>query len=86
MKKLIPILLFAIIFVANSCKNNEDSENVQEFSFPEENFIIGLASLIGTYFGVKLYHKIDTKIHKKILLVWYIFIFFAMIYKLYIKG
>ncbi len=51
-----------------------------------EGFIIGLASLIGTYFGIKLYHKIDTKIHKKILLLWYIFIFFAMIYKLYIKG
>jgi uncharacterized membrane protein YfcA len=51
-----------------------------------EGFTIGLASLIGTYFGVKLYHKIDTKIHKKILLLWYIFIFFAMIYKLYFKG
>ena len=49
-------------------------------------FIIGLASLIGTHFGIKLYHKIDPKIHKKILLMWYIFIFFAMIYKLYIKG
>jgi len=48
-----------------------------------EGFTIGLSSLIGTYFGVKLYHKIDTKIHKKILLSWYIFIFFAMIYKLY---
>ncbi len=51
-----------------------------------EGFTIGIASLIGTYFGVKLYHKVDTKIHKKILLIWYIFIFFAMIYKLYIKG
>jgi uncharacterized membrane protein YfcA len=48
-----------------------------------EGFTIGLASLIGTYFGIKAYHKIDTKIHKKILLIWYIFIFFAMIYKLY---
>jgi len=50
-----------------------------------EGFTIGIASLIGTYFGVKLYHKIDTKIHKKILLLWYILIFFAMIYKLYFK-
>ncbi len=48
-----------------------------------EGFAIGIASLIGTYFGVKLYHKIDTQIHKKILLVWYVLIFFAMIYKLY---
>ncbi len=48
-----------------------------------EGFTIGLGSLIGTHFGVKLYHKIDTKIHKKILLAWYILIFFAMIYKLY---
>jgi len=48
-----------------------------------EGFTIGFGSLFGTYVGVKLYHKIDTKIHKKILLIWYIFIFFAMIYKLY---
>jgi uncharacterized membrane protein YfcA len=48
-----------------------------------EGFTIGFASLIGTYFGIKLYHVIDTKTHKKILLIWYIFVFFATMYKLY---
>ncbi len=48
-----------------------------------EGFTIGIASLIGTYAGINLYHRINTKIHKKILLTWYIFVFFAMIYKLY---
>ncbi|MCF6366947.1 MAG: hypothetical protein L3J35_12190 [Bacteroidales bacterium] len=44
MKKL-PLFLFLIISIfVFSCKNNEDTENVQEFSFPKENFIVGLAS------------------------------------------
>ncbi len=46
-------------------------------------FTIGIASLIGTYAGVKLYHAVDSKIHKKILLVWYVLVFFATMYKLY---
>ncbi len=48
-----------------------------------EGFTIGIASLFGTYFGVKLYHKMDTKLHKKFLLIWYILIFFATMYKMY---
>ena len=34
-----------------------------------EGFSIGIASLIGTFFGIKAYHKVNSKIHKKILLV-----------------
>ncbi len=45
MKNLIPILLLSIIFYATSCKNSENN-NVQEFKFSDENFIIGLASPI----------------------------------------
>lgn len=45
MKNLIPILFLSIIFYATSCKNSEDN-NVQEFKFSDENFIIGLASPI----------------------------------------
>jgi len=48
----------------------------------EKGFIIGLASLIGTYLGVKLYHWIHPTHHKKVLLVWYIAVLFAMGYKL----
>jgi len=52
----------------------------------QEGFLIGIGGIIGTHFGIKLYHKIDPKLHKKILLLWYIFIFIAMFYKLYIKA
>jgi uncharacterized membrane protein YfcA len=51
-----------------------------------EGFTIGIASLIGTYAGVKLYHAVDSKLHKKILLVWYILVFIATAYKLYFQG
>ncbi len=44
MNKLLPILLLATSIFAFSCKNSENTENVQEFSFPKENFIVGLAS------------------------------------------
>jgi len=48
-----------------------------------KGFTIGLASLIGTYFGIKTYHIISSKYHKKLLLIWYIFVFCATAYKLY---
>ncbi|MEO1941506.1 MAG: sulfite exporter TauE/SafE family protein, partial [Campylobacterales bacterium] len=46
---------------------------------------IGVASLVGTYLGVHLYHKIDQKLHKRILLGWYSLVFLLMGYKL-LKG
>ncbi len=50
MKKLIPILFLSIIFYASSCQNDDDNNinnsNVEEFRFPAENFITGLASPI----------------------------------------
>ncbi|MRJ06953.1 MAG: sulfite exporter TauE/SafE family protein [Epsilonproteobacteria bacterium] len=48
-------------------------------------FTIGVASLLGTYIGVKLYHWITPKHHKKFLIVWYILVLLLMGYKL-LKG
>ena len=48
-----------------------------------EGFKIGVVSLIGTYLGTTLFHKINPIHHKKMLLGWYIFVFFIMGYKLY---
>jgi hypothetical protein len=48
-------------------------------------FTIGIASLVGTYAGVKLYHWIEPKHHKKILIIWYLLVLFLMGYKL-LKG
>ena len=44
MKKLLPFLLTATSIFAFSCKNNENTVNVQEFKYPNINPIVGLAS------------------------------------------
>ncbi|WP_457560506.1 sulfite exporter TauE/SafE family protein [Caminibacter sp.] len=80
LKTTVSLSLFFVIFSSTA---GFISQSVAGHINYTEGFTIGLASLIGTYFGVKLYHKIDTKIHKKLLLVWYIFVFFATMYKLY---
>jgi len=84
--KLKTTVSLSLFFVVFSSVSGFISQSLAGHINYLEGFTIGLASLIGTYFGVKLYHKVDTKIHKKILLAWYIFIFFAMIYKLYLQG
>ena len=81
--KLKTTVSLSLFFVVFSSISGFISQSIAGHINYIEGFSIGFASLIGTYFGTKLYHKIDTKIHKKILLIWYIFIFFAMIYKLY---
>ena len=81
--KLKTTVSLSLFFVVFSSVSGFISQSIAGHINYLEGFTIGLASLIGTYFGVKLYHTIDSKHHKKILLIWYIFIFFAMIYKLY---
>jgi len=81
--KLKTTVSLSLFFVVFSSLSGFISQSLAGHINYIEGFTIGIASLIGTHFGVKLYHKIDTKHHKKILLAWYIFVFFAMIYKLY---
>ena len=81
--KLKTTVSLSLFFVVFSSISGFISQSIAGHINYLEGFIIGAGSLIGTHFGVKLYHKINTQIHKKILLAWYIFIFFAMIYKLY---
>ncbi len=81
--KLKTTISLSLFFVVFSSISGFISQSLAGHINYIEGFIIGMASLIGTYFGVKLYHKIDSKIHKKILLSWYILIFFILIYKLY---
>jgi len=80
LKTTVSLSLFFVIF---SSVSGFISQSLAGHINYLEGFTIGIASLIGTYFGINLYHKINTKIHKQILLFWYIFVFFAMIYKLY---
>jgi len=80
LKTTVSLSLFFVVFSSISGFISQSFAGAINYT---EGFTIGIASLIGTYFGIKLYHQMDTKNHKKILLAWYIFIFFAMIYKLY---
>jgi len=81
--KLKTTVSLSLFFVVFSSTSGFISQSLAGHINYLEGFTIGFASLIGTYFGTKLYHKIDTKIHKKLLLTWYIGVFISMIYKLY---
>ena len=81
--KLKTTVSLSLFFVVFSSVSGFISQSLAGHINYAEGFTIGIASLLGTYAGINLYHQINTKIHKKILLSWYIFIFFAMIYKLY---
>jgi uncharacterized membrane protein YfcA len=83
LKKTVSLSLFFVVF---SSISGFISQSLAGHIDYKDGFLIGFGSLIGTYFGVKLYHKINTNSHKKVLLLWYILIFIAMSYKFYFKG
>jgi uncharacterized membrane protein YfcA len=47
-----------------------------------EGSIVGISSLMGVYFGIKLKHKINLKSYKKYLLLMYVVIFVSVLYKI----
>jgi uncharacterized membrane protein YfcA len=81
--KLKTTVSLSLFFVVFSSISGFISQSMAGHINYTEGFSIGIASLIGTYFGIKLYHTMHPKNHKKFLLVWYIGVFLAMIYKLY---
>ena len=83
LKTTVSLSLFFVVF---SSIAGFISQSIAGYIDYKEGFIIGFASLIGTYIGVKLYHKINPKNHKKFLLILYIIVFFATTYKLYFQG
>jgi len=83
LKTTVSLSLFFVVF---SSIAGFISQSVAGHINYKEGFIIGFASLIGTYIGIKLYHKINPKNHKKLLLIWYIFVFITTTYKLYFQG
>jgi len=80
LKTTVSLSLFFVVF---SSVSGFISQSLAGHIDYQKGFTIGLASLIGTYFGIKLYHSVNPKHHKKLLLVWYIFVFCATAYKLY---
>ena len=83
LKTTVSLSLFFVVFSSISGFISQSVAGHIDYS---KGFTIGLASLIGTYFGIKLYHTMNPKHHKKFLLVWYIFVFCATAYKLYFQG
>ena len=83
LKTTVSLSLFFVIF---SSISGFISQSIAGHIDLFEGFTIGFASLIGTYFGIKLYHTISPTHHKKFLLIWYIFVFCATTYKLYFQG
>jgi len=83
LKTTVSLSLFFVVF---SSVSGFISQSLAGHIDYVKGFTIGFASLIGTYIGIKLYHSINPTHHKKMLLVWYIFVFCATFYKLYIQG
>ena len=84
--KLKTTISLSLFFVVFSSLSGFISQSLAGHIDYQKGFIIGLSSLIGTYFGTKLYHTINPTNHKKFLLFWYISVFFATAYKLYFQG
>ncbi len=83
LKTTVSLSLFFVVFSSISGFISQSIAGHIDYS---KGFTIGIASLLGTYFGIKLYHTINPKHHKKLLLIWYIFVFCATTYKLYFQG
>jgi uncharacterized membrane protein YfcA len=80
LKKAVSLSLFFVVFSSVSGFISQSYYGNIDY---ELGFTVGVASLIGVYFGIKMYHKIDTKLHKKILLFWYILIFILVFEKIF---
>jgi len=80
LKKAISMSLFFIIFSSFSGFISLASFGHIDY---DVGLIIGISSLVGVYFGIKLAHIIDKDLHKKLLLALYFVILFLTINKLY---
>lgn len=80
LKKAVSLSLFFVVFssisgfISMSFHGTIDLPN---------GVVVGLGSLIGVYFGIKYYHRIDSNLHKKLLLVAYFLIFISTALKVF---
>jgi len=72
LKKAVSLSLFFVVFSATSGFISLSSYGLVDYKL---GFLIAIFSMIGTFIGVKTYHKIEAKNHKKQLLWWYVLIF-----------
>ncbi len=78
LKKATSLGLFFVIF---SSVAGFTSLTINDQMLFKEGAIIGLSSLVGVYFGIKVKNRIKSTSYKKYILFLYIVIFISMIYK-----
>jgi len=79
LKKAVSLSLFFVVFSATSGFISLSSYGLVDYKF---GFLVAIFSIIGTFVGIKTYHRIEAKNHKKQLLWWYILIFILTAYKI----
>ena len=79
LKKAVSLSLFFVIFSSTSGFLSMSYYNLIDYKL---GFFIAIFSLIGTFIGIKIYHSIQPKNHKKQLLLWYILIFILTLIKI----
>jgi len=78
LKKATSLGLFFVIFSSVAGFTSLTVNNQMLF---QEGATVGIASLIGVYFGIKLKNSIKSTSYKKYILLLYIVIFISMVYK-----
>jgi len=79
LKKAVSLSLFFVVFSATSGFISQSFYGIINYKL---GFLIAIFSMIGTYIGIKIYHKSNSKNHKKQLLWWYILIFILTLNKI----
>ncbi|MBE0491755.1 MAG: sulfite exporter TauE/SafE family protein [Sulfurospirillum sp.] len=79
-KKAVGLSLFYIVFSSISGFISLSSYGYIHY---QEGLIVGIASLVGVYFGLKISHKTEVARHKQLILGMYIIIFLMSLYKLF---
>ena len=78
LKKAVSLSLFFVIFSSTSGFISLSMYDLIDYKL---GFMIAIFSMIGTFIGIKTYHKIESKNHKKQLLLWYVLIFILTLFK-----
>jgi uncharacterized membrane protein YfcA len=79
LKKAVSLSLFFVVFSSTSGFLSMSYHNLIDYKL---GFLVATFSLIGTFIGIKTYHTINPKNHKKQLLWWYILIFILTAFKI----
>ncbi|TNB54971.1 sulfite exporter TauE/SafE family protein [Campylobacter helveticus] len=70
-KKVVPISLFFVVFASFAGLLSFINANIINFELAQKGFIVGIASMIGVFIGIKIIEKMQISSHFKILLLVY---------------